>query len=190
MGSRERQNGQTKLPSRWPKNVHYLRSYQIHPSVTPVIRDFIQGNLSIATQLPVISRACVAIRPITDTAHPAYGQFGLFATSHIKSNTRILDYTGELHCDDRPTSDYDLSLYRFSDGVNVGIDARTSGNETRFINDYRGIAGRPNALFRDNRLSSGVLRMSIWSASEGIRKGDEILVSYGKSWWRARSETN
>jgi hypothetical protein len=71
----------------------------------------------------------------------------------------------------------------------VGVDAHKCGNEARFINDYRGISEKPNAGFRDNRLSSGELCMSIWSCSEGIRKGDEILVSYGKSWWRARSGT-
>lgn len=67
------------------------------------------------------------------------------------------------------------------------MDARRSGNEARFVNDYRGIYEKPNAVFRDIRLSEGELRMSIWSSSEGITKGDEIVVSYGKSWWRARS---
>ena len=28
--------------------------------------------------------------------------------------------------------------------------------------------------------------MSIWTDGEEIKKGDEILVSYGKAWWRAR----
>jgi len=97
-------------------------------------------------------------------------------------------HPGEIHSDDRSTSDYDLCLHRSPDGLSLGIDAHKSGNEARFINDYRGVSKRPNALFRDNRLDSGELRMSIWSSSEGIRKGDEILVSYGKSWWQARSE--
>lgn len=74
--------------------------------------------------------------------------------------------------------------------MSIGIDARRSGNEARFINDYRGISKRPNAVFCDNRLSSGELRMSVWSSVEGVKKGDEILVSYGKSWWRARSGSN
>jgi uncharacterized protein YxjI len=33
------------------------------------------------------------------------------------------------------------------------------------------------------------LRMSVWSKNLPIQKGDEILVSYGKSWWRERQET-
>lgn len=209
MSSSVRQGAQVKLPARWPKDVHYLRSFQFHASVTPVVRNFIMGNPLIAGQLPVTYRSCVAIRPISNPAHPAYGQYGLFATSHIKPNTRFLDYTGmlttstgywqcytdgvsflgEVHCDDRPASDYDLCLHRFPDGVCIGIDAQMSGNEARFINDYRGISDKPNALFRDDRVSSGELRMSVWSSTEGIRKGDEIVISYGKSWWRARSNS-
>lgn len=98
MSSRERQTGQIKLPARWPKDIRYFRSYHFHASVTPVIRDFVKGTPSIAelAELPSTYRNCVAIRPITSSIHPAYGQYGLFATSHIKPNMRILDYTGRL----------------------------------------------------------------------------------------------
>lgn len=68
----------------------------------------------------------------------------------------------------------------------MGVDAGTMGNEARFINDYRGIQAKPNALFCDRRTATGELRMSICSSSKGIKKGEEILVSYGKSWWRGR----
>lgn len=71
------------------------------------------------------------------------------------------------------------------DGSSIGIDASKMGNEARFINDYRGIAEKPNAIFSDTRDHEGELRMYIWSSQE-IKKGDEILVSYGKSWWRTR----
>jgi len=62
------------------------------------------------------------------------------------------------------------------------------GNEARFVNDYRGISGKANAVFLDGRTSFGELKMSIWSSSGEIKKGEEILVSYGKSWWQSRSE--
>jgi hypothetical protein len=109
----------------------------------------------------------------------------LFASKKIPPHTHIIDYVGEVHCDDRPDSDYDLSLYR-SQEVNVGVDARVMGNEARFINDFRGIRDRPNAVFVEGRSSLGELRMSVWSGADGVDKGDEILVSYGKAWWRAR----
>lgn len=95
---------------------------------------------------------------------------------------------GEIHCDDRPNSDYDLSLHRSQDGIHVGIDASVMGNEARFINDYRGVRSKPNAVFSDVKTDSGAMRMSIWSSGEEIKKGEEILVSYGKAWWRARSQ--
>lgn len=67
------------------------------------------------------------------------------------------------------------------------VDASRMGNEARFVNDYRGIKPKPNALFKDGRAANGELRMSVWSGSQGIGKGEEILVSYGKAWWNARS---
>jgi SET domain-containing protein len=100
-----------------------------------------------------------------------------------------LDYVGEVHADDRPRSNYDLSLYRTQDGVSIGVDASRKGNEARFINDYRGIHDKANAVFQDGRDSpEGELKMSVWSSTECIYKGEEILVSYGKAWWKARYE--
>lgn len=70
-----------------------------------------------------------------------------------------------------------------------------SGNEARFINDYRGVADRPNAEFReiwDDR--RGERGMGVWvlgggkGREKGVRKGEEILVSYGRGFWDARKE--
>lgn len=119
--------------------------------------------------------------------HPARGQRGLFASRKIPPRTHIIDYVGEVHCDDRPHSDYDLSLYRTSEGISVGVDASRMGNEARFINDYRGVAAKPNAIFEEHRNSAGELCMAVWSGKDEIKKGQEILVSYGKGFWQARS---
>lgn len=176
-------------PSGWPNalNVQYLDSSRYHCSVTPQIRaQIIQG---VRDRNPSQQRRPhVLIRPISNPSHPAVGQYGLFAAKKIPPQTHIIDYVGELHCDDRE-SNYDLSLYRSQDGTNIGIDASTMGNEARFINDYRGIREKPNAVFVDGRTGSGELRMSVWSASQTIKKGDEILVSYGKGWWCARQSS-
>jgi hypothetical protein len=79
-------------------------------------------------------------------------------------------------------------LFRSADGLSIGVDASEMGNEARFVNDYRGIRDKPNASFEDDRSADGELRMSVWSLNSPISKGEEILVSYGKSWWRARAE--
>ncbi len=80
--------------------------------------------------------------------------------------------------------------------MGIGIDADMWGNEARFINDYRGITERPNAEFREvwgeRRKERG---MGVWVLPEGksgkgkgIKKGEEILVSYGRGFWGARKE--
>jgi len=171
-------------PSCWPTDVQYLDRFAYHSSVTPQVRSYIQGSPQPTTSSNI--RSLVHIRRISDTSHPVSGQYGLFASKKIPPNTHILDYFGEIHCEDRPNSNYDLSLYRSQDGTNVGIDASTVGNEARFINDYRGVQDKPNALFVNGRTTLGELRMSVWSGTAAIKKGDEILVSYGKGWWRAR----
>ncbi|KAG5733061.1 hypothetical protein E4T56_gene3561 [Termitomyces sp. T112] len=145
-----------------------------------------RGHSNAQARVVHTVRPSVVIRKISSTVHPAFGQYGLFASRRIPPKTHIIDYIGEIHCDDRPDSDYDLSVYRGHDGADVGIDASRMGNEARFINDYRGIMAKPNAIFSDVDTILGEKRMSIWSSGQEIRKGEEILVSYGKSWWRAR----
>ncbi|KAM6497964.1 SET domain protein [Amanita muscaria] len=179
----------TTKPRHWPEGLPYRDSYCYHSSVAPSLRQFIQGNTSSGKGHDQgIGRTQVIVRLISDPSHPACGQYGLFAARKVLPKTHIIDYIGEVHCDDRAESNYDLSLHRFQDGVCIGIDATSMGNEARFINDYRGIKDKPNVVFIDARIPSGELRMGIWSTSDGIRKGEEILVSYGKAWWRARSE--
>lgn len=91
----------------------------------------------------------------------------------------------------------------------MAIDGTTMGNESRFVNDWRGIReGGPNAMFEEYFVKVKVKnkecwegRMGIWvlpakatkrgekscsTGKGGIEKGDEICVSYGKGWWRAR----
>jgi SET domain-containing protein len=158
-----------------------------HSSVSGDALLFLKGGDSKGISLPSAPPSLGAIRPIVDLSHPAHGQHGLFAARKIPAHTLIVEYIGEVHSDERRASDYDISLYRFSGGENVGVDATTMGNEARFVNDYRGIRPKPNAHFADRWTAGGDLRMGIWSLASGIRKGEEIVVSYGKSWWAARS---
>ncbi|TFK76818.1 hypothetical protein BDN72DRAFT_829985 [Pluteus cervinus] len=181
-------NVSSQVPSHWPRHIHYLREPVYHSSVPEALRVFLLGPPNPKSAGLSTSRPPVAIRSISDTSHPAHGQYGLFATRKIPPHTRVIVYIGEIHCEDRPESDYDLSLYRSQDGVNVGVDASKMGNEARFINDYRGICAHPNAKFVDERNGeTGRLEMGVWSGHQGIKKGEEILVSYGKGWWNART---
>ncbi|KAJ7275382.1 SET domain protein [Mycena haematopus] len=174
-------------PSHWPTNIGYISACSYHSSVSKSTHAFLVGGPTSAEPAS-IGPSLVAIRRISDSSHPAFGQFGLFATKKIKSNTHIVDYidlAGEIHCDERD-SDYDLSLFRSAD-ISVGVDASKMGNEGRFVNDYRGIQDKPNAMFVEIRRPSGELGIRIES-SRSIKKGEEILVSYGKAWWKARMD--
>ncbi|KIN01296.1 hypothetical protein OIDMADRAFT_103915 [Oidiodendron maius Zn] len=142
----------------------------------------------------------VRIMPVTSPTHPACGQSGLFAARDLKPGTFILQYIGEIHApspdgsltpDPHANSDYDLSLDREQ---GIGIDAQRKGNEARFINDYRGIAEKPNAEFKEVWDEEQKERgMGVWVLGEGksgkgkgVKKGEEILVSYGRGFWGAR----
>lgn len=120
------------------------------------------------------------------------------ASKPLSPGSHILDYLGHYHEilpeDTDETSDYDLVLARDvgATGRGVAIDARYAGNEARMINDYRGVAVKPNAEFRE-RDDSGVMGVFVVvnngvKGFKGIKKGEEILVSYGRSFWSERKE--
>ncbi|TFK20138.1 SET domain protein [Coprinopsis marcescibilis] len=173
-------------PSNWPSEIVFRGKSTYHSSVTGSIKTYLLSFPIPSSTIGETNTPCkVLIRKIQDVAHPANGQCGLFAGQKIGAATFIIDYIGEIHTDDRPESDYDLSLARLEDGTSIGVDASHMGNEARFVNDYRGIRRKHNAQFSEYRTRSGELRICIRSC-EDIKKGEEILVSYGKSWWKAR----
>lgn len=186
----------TTTPKNWPKGVTYITT----PSPSPALsksQSLIELNTPpIGTNvipLPPSPSSLVHIKPITSATHPANGQYGLFAAKPLKPSTLVILYVGYLHTAEEsdPSSSYDLSVDAES---GVGIDATHMGNEARFINDYRGVAERPNAEFKDVWIQAGknivrgigVFVLSGKGREKGIKKGDEILVSYGKGFWNAR----
>jgi hypothetical protein len=174
-------------PKGWPADVVHISASTYHSSVPKEIFSQLRGSKPSKGVLPC---PLVRIRRIDEAGHPAKGQSGLFAAKKVPPNTFILFYLGEVHADAREASDYDLSLFRTQEGISIGVDAQKMGNEARFINDYRGVAAKPNAIFKEMRTEAGELHMSIWSATTEIKKGEEILVSYGKRWWNARTENS
>ncbi|KAI8930002.1 hypothetical protein BC831DRAFT_440910 [Entophlyctis helioformis] len=136
-----------------------------------------------AAHAPLGSHA-VEIRPITDACHPAHTQRGLYATRRLAPHAHVLDYRGILvHDDDAdPDSDYCIHFH----GA-LSLDAADAGNEARFINDFRGVARRPNVAFDAYRdASDGRVRMGVFVMGNSVAAGDELLVTYGRDYWRAR----
>ncbi|KAF2457452.1 hypothetical protein BDY21DRAFT_272771, partial [Lineolata rhizophorae] len=168
------------------------------PSSNPTPTNPITTHPPSPFRLPAGPSPHVRIAPITTPAHPAHAQHGLFAATHLPPSSPIVLYLGVVHdsSSSDPTSSYDLSLDR---DRGLGVDARRCGNEARFVNDYRGVRPLgPNAEFRDvwvevgrgrrERMVGvfvvGVGRMG--RGKRGIAKGEEVVVSYGKGFWKGR----
>ena len=195
-------SGSSQLPKNWPPSIPYLtapvHSKGLSPTHLSSLRTRPKGTFDISANTPKGPSQLVRITPISTASHPAIGQRGLFATKDLKPGTFVIQYLGEIHAstpeahsDPHAHSDYDLSIDREH---GIGIDAANMGSEARFINDYRGVAEKPNAEFREiwdeRRKERGmavcVLREGKSGKGKGIRKGEEILVSYGRGFWGAR----
>lgn len=190
-------------PKDWPHEIVYLRAPFYSKKIAS---DALKALILPISDLPQNEQARkirgpytnVRIAKICSTTHPANGQHGLFATQNLPPDTFVLPYLGYVHdqFDTDEASDYDLSLDR---DVGVGVDASKMGNEARFMNDYRGVADAPSAEFRDIFVDIGQgkveKRIGVFVLSagksgkraKGIPKGQEILISYGKGFWAARS---
>ena len=188
------------VPQSWPKAVTFLKTPRYSKKLSQEALLSLHNNTQETLPNPQSPNLQVTIREINDPDHPAHGQYGLFAAKHLAPDLFILPYIGLVHGpeDPDPLSDYDLCLDRT---LNIGVDANKMGNEARFINDYRGIASSSNAEFRECWLDIagrpekrvGIFVLTSGKAgkrSKGIARGEEILVSYGKSFWATRDQQN
>ncbi|KAF3172787.1 hypothetical protein TWF751_005533 [Orbilia oligospora] len=174
-------------PKNWPQDIKYLTK----PTLSKKLDQTILGPLGFGSKSsssgPRFATAPsenVAIKKISDSSHPADGEYGLFASKNLAPGTHILDYLGHYHEtspeDTDEASNYDLVLTRDVGGTNRGIaiDARFGGNEARMINDYRGVAVKPNAEFKERE--TGIMGVFVVvnngiKGFKGIKKGEEIL---------------
>ncbi|KAI9666593.1 MAG: hypothetical protein M1821_004529 [Bathelium mastoideum] len=202
------------LPKGWPANFPYLRTLTYSSTVLPTRLVVPRTCLPPTDTIPIIvpnppaPAPNVRITPILDPAHPAHGQHGLFATRRLASDSLVVLYLGRAHTDAEsdPASDYDVRLVGAEDdgggdGGGISVDAAREGNEARFVNDYRGVRREgPNAEFRDVWVEGAVggmverrIGVFVLAAGKkagrrerGIEKGEEVVVSYGKGFWRER----
>lgn len=108
--SKSQKKKQIQVPPRWPSGLIYTRQMN-YTSVPPNVLRLIKGEGTLSTDHHTFL-APVVIRRIEAQGHPAFGQMGLFAAKKIPPHTHIVDYLGEVHIDERPYSDYDISLAR------------------------------------------------------------------------------
>lgn len=190
--------GKASTPKNWPQQVPYLKTAAYSRTLNPTQLKALRTRPSTAIDTPQTPPGpcpLVRITPITNSSHPANGQSGLFAAKDLPPGSFILPYIGEVHGQGaaHEASDYDLSLDRETE---LAVDAARSGNEARFVNDYRGVpcVEKPNAEFREG-WDGKERAMGVWvlpagkaGKGKGIKKGEEILVSYGRGFWGARKE--
>jgi hypothetical protein len=199
--SRPPHKHQRAVPKLWPEEIIYLTKPVLSSNISGESLTLLNGKPNPALLISQSDGPCprVRITPINSSTHPANGQSGLFASQHLEAGSFILFYLGFVHSevDTDPNSNYDLSLDR---ELGIGIDATKMGNEGRFINDYRGITSAgPNAEFKEVWINAGKgfteKRMAVYvlpagksgKRAKGIGKGEEILVSYGKGFWKERN---
>jgi hypothetical protein len=117
------------------------------------------------------------VRVTTSTVQGA--GYGLFAARDFARGDHIADYTGD---EVIPRNAGDGGPYCLTVTRRRLIDAaRTNTGYGRWANDPRGTNSGPNAEFVVNvARKTGRVR-----ATRRVRKGEEILVSYGPSYWNA-----
>ncbi|RHZ74139.1 hypothetical protein Glove_227g61 [Diversispora epigaea] len=193
----------SKIPKSWPSEIGYLTdnvfepiSLEPTPYKFPLSKDHschpFTSSLLLPTSIdPVMPSPFVKIKSLASQKdHPAYPENGLFAVKDLKEYSLILKYTGKVTTrieGGEKGSDYELGFNQ-----QFCIDGWRKGSEARFINDYRGIRPKPNVAFHEYIDShSGKVKMGVWviPGVGKIKKGEEIVVSYGKSFWKERGKS-
>ena len=177
----------SSTPAPWPADVRYLETLRFDSSVpAALVNKYAPSKSTKKRHTRADAKRRVAGRVITEDAHPACGQFGLFATKKFKPKEWIVDYHGVVTSSEAcsQTSDYTLS---FGESNELAVDAAIEGNEARFTNDFRNTGRRQNAKFDSYVDECGDYKLAIFCLADGtIEKGDEILISYGKGFWKHR----
>ena len=183
------QNDDLNTNDEWPKSVKFSNNYRWDPTVPNEVKDEYCPNIA-RPRSARFSRK-VYFRRITDPDHPAYDEFGLFCAlpNGAPPGTWLLDYVGHITLgkDQDKTSDYASD---FGVKSELSCDANHFGNEARYINDFRNTGKHPNVEFNYRRDKNGELRQGVYVKTqkgfEGIQQHEELLISYGKSYWRGR----
>jgi hypothetical protein len=159
----------------WPAEVSYTH--------TPDMSDVSPADKRLLRQdyLPG-----VAIRRVTDPAHPACGQNGLYATAGFQVGDVLGEYTGKV-MPGHWGGEYVTRLWNTganSDYFRPGVDAQKIGNELRMINDFRGVPGATGHNCKFSRAAIRGFRAALIVAIKPIAPNEELLLDYGEVYWR------
>ena len=186
----------------WPMNVEFSNEYKWDDRITNEIKELYRPSNRQQQKQRRRRRSNrrshkVYIRKILDPAHPAYGGYGLYcALDHAKPGTWLLDYIGQITLGEHQNKSSDY-VCDFGTQSELACDALSHGNESRYINDFRNTGKYPNVEFNVRRDSHGELRQGVYVKQvkdmvrgdgnfDGIHRDEELLISYGKNYWRSR----
>eukprot|EP00937_MAST-01D_sp_MAST-1D-sp2_P005245 g5245.t1 len=173
---------------RWPEDVVYSNDYQWDRTGVPSALAAKYRPPGAPRRRPARpSPRCYGAR-ITEEGHPACGQNGLHAAVDLARGAWVLDYAGRVTLKSAGDAASEYAC-EFGEKGELTLDATHWGNEARLINDYRNTGRAQNVEFRLRRDRRGELRQGVYvTAKHGVRTGEELLVSYGAGFWRARIE--
>ena len=109
--------------------------------------------------------------------------YGIFAEADLACDDFIGIYTGVVQDRDLVGSkDYTWAYpVRKEDGGKISLDAKFKGNELRFVNH----SYNPNSVVRYVLGLDGLWHVC-YIASKEIKKGQQVLISYGTAYWESR----
>lgn len=107
--------------------------------------------------------------------------YGVFAKENIPPHTILITYGGILRPDKliNPSND---STFMFSDFPSFSIDAAHAGNWARFMNHSPEGSKHTNVIAWEHYSQWGP-RIMFTAGKQGIKKGDQLLYSYGEDYW-------
>ena len=109
--------------------------------------------------------------------------YGLFAARDFRNGERLCVYAGS-ETAPGARGDYVMQVVRFGSQVQVDAEAeKWNWCPAKFINSSCGPEGKTKGAKANAKLlKSGAVQ------SKGIKKGEEIFMSYGREYWAKRSE--
>jgi hypothetical protein len=161
------------LPKNWPKNVKFSSSLR-----------FGSLNAYNENRTQDVCICGISLKTIADPLHPCKGQLGVFASMNFDEKHEFGQDAGKVITHGHEIGDHTFFMcYSKGKRVDYTIDAREEGNETRFVNDYRGIARAPNVVFdmKESPLTGHAIVVLI--SLTVIQEGEELLCDYGQDYW-------
>ncbi len=114
--------------------------------------------------------------------------YGVFAAENISPYSTLIHYTGLMMLDDEIDPSHD-STFSFSSFKKYAIDAAKHGNWARFMNHAPEGHATNNVIAWEYYTQKGP-RIVFTAGSKGIKKGAQLLYSYGDEYWETKTCIN